>query len=225
MDYKDGKEVAQEGKGRPSNGAVSYFPVFIYISTVKTNTFFMMGRPGSGKGTQANNLAKQLGATIFSSGVRYRQIAAEDTFIGNKIKSIIDAGELTPSWFAAYLFTESILKLPSLESPIVYEGAGRKPEEAERIDDVLGWLERPYVVIHLDVSEEEIRSRLLKRAELERRKDDSEESLNVRLMAYARDTAHSIEFFRGKKKVLEVNGNQPQDQVFAEIIEKISKLS
>lgn len=191
---------------------------------MQTNTFFMMGRPGSGKGTQTKLLAEKLGATTFSSGGRYREIAAADTFIGQKIKGIIDSGELTPSWFAVFLFTESILKLPSLETPIVYEGAGRKPEEAKRIDEILGWLNRPYMVIHLDVSEDEIRSRLMKRAELEGRKDDSAKSIEVRMKAYADDTAHSIEYFRQCGKVLEINGNQPEEAVFAEIMEKIATL-
>ncbi len=184
----------------------------------------MMGRPGCGKGTQAKLLAEHLGATIFSSGGRYRQIATEDTFIGHKIKGIIDEGTLTPSWFAVFLFTESILALPSLETPIVYEGAGRKPEEAKRIDEILDWLTRPYMVIHLDVSEEEIRGRLAKRMEIEGRKDDSVKSLEVRLKAYADDTAKSIEYFRACGKVLEINGNQPHDAVFAEIKEKLQTL-
>lgn len=185
----------------------------------------MMGRPGCGKGTQAKLLAEHLHAQIFSSGGRYREIAGEDTFIGHKIKGIIDSGGLTPAWFAAYLFTESILAVPSLETAIVYEGAGRKPEEAERIHEILEWLTRPYAVVHLDVSEEEIRSRLLKRAELEGRKDDSANSIEIRLRAYAEDTAHSIEYFRSCGKVLEINGNQPEEAVFAEILEKISMLS
>ncbi|MBY0294414.1 nucleoside monophosphate kinase [Patescibacteria group bacterium] len=189
------------------------------------NTFFMMGRPGSGKGTQTKLLAEKLGAQTFSSGGRYREIASADTFIGQKIKGIIDSGALTPSWFAVFLFTESILKLPSLETPIVYEGAGRKPEEAKRIDEILGWLDRPYAVIHLDVSEDEIRNRLTKRAELEGRKDDSAKSIEVRLKAYAEDTEHSIEFFRSVGKTIEINGNQSEEAVFAEIEAKIAQLS
>lgn len=191
---------------------------------MQTNTFFMMGRPGCGKGTQTKLLSEKLNAQVFSSGGRYRQIAGEDNFIGHKIKGIIDSGELTPSWFAAYLFTESILALPSLETAIVYEGAGRKLEEAKRIDEILGWLTRPYAIIHLDVSEEEIRNRLMKRAELEGRQDDSEKSIEVRLKAYAQDTEPSIEFFRSLGKVVEINGAQSEEAVFAEIIEKISKL-
>jgi adenylate kinase len=198
--------------------------LFLYIDEVNTNTFIMMGRPGSGKGTQAKHIAEKLGARIFSSGDRYRQIATEDTFIGRKIKGIIDSGQLTPAWFAAFLFTESILSLPTLEEPIVYEGPARKLEEARRIDEILTWLERPYAVIYLDVSEEEIRSRLAKRAELEGRMDDSGKSIEVRLAAYAADTLHSIEFFRSQGKVIDINGNQPQEAVFAEVMEKISQL-
>lgn len=184
----------------------------------------MMGKPGSGKGTQAAMLAETLPAEIFSSGDRYRKIAQEDTFIGKKIKGIIDAGNLTPSWFAAFLFTESILAVPSLETKIIYEGSARKLEEAQKIHDVLTWLERPYAVFYLDVSEEEIMSRLVRRAELQGRKDDAHHSIPVRLEAYKQDTVPAIEFFRSHGKIIDINGNQPSDRVFAEIMEKIAKL-
>lgn len=184
----------------------------------------MMGRPGCGKGTQAKLLSDFLGAQVFSSGARYRSIATEDSFIGHKIKGIIDSGELTPSWFAAYLFTEVILKL-SLEDRIIFEGAARKLEEAKRIDDVLGWLMRPYTIVHLDVSEEEIRNRISKRAEIEGRKDDGKHSIEVRLKAYAEDTAPAIEYFRSCGKVLEIDGSQSQEAVFAEIKAKIAELA
>ena len=185
----------------------------------------MMGRPGGGKSVQAKLLAEHIGAQTFSSGMRYRQIATEDSFIGHKVKGIVDSGHLTPSWFAAHLFTESALALPSLESKIVYEGSARKLEEAIKIDEVLTWLERPYAVIYLEVREDEIRARLTKRASLEGRKDDGEGLVDVRLKAYAEDTLPAINYFRDCGKVIEINGNQPESKVFAEIVEKLSHLS
>ncbi|HEV7449768.1 MAG TPA: nucleoside monophosphate kinase, partial [Candidatus Paceibacterota bacterium] len=70
------------------------------------HTFLMMGRPGSGKGTQAKLLAKKLGGDIYSSGNRLREMAKGQGFVARKVKSVIDAGGLLPEWFSSHLFVD-----------------------------------------------------------------------------------------------------------------------
>ena len=88
------------------------------------HTFVMMGRPGSGKGTQAKLLAKHLGGDIYSSGNRLREMAKGPGFVSDKVKRTIDSGELLPAWFSSHLFVEVLLGLAPQDT-IVFEGASQ----------------------------------------------------------------------------------------------------
>lgn len=183
----------------------------------EVKTFVMMGRPASGKGIQAKLLAKETDFKIFSTGKRYREIAKEDSFRGQKIREIIDAGWLTPYWFASYLFEEEILNLPRTDG-IIFEGTARKVPEAELFDEVLRWLERPYVVFYIDVSEAVARERTRKRLETEHRADDEEEHFATRMKEFADHTLPALEVFREKEVVYDINGEQEPEEVHADIM-------
>src|SRR5665213_2788590 len=109
----------------------------------------MMGRPGSGKGTQAAALAERLGGSVYSSGSRLREMAASGSFFGNKAKAVMNAGDLMPVWVSQYLFEEALLKLEPANT-IVFEGSCRIVEEAKRFHEAAVWLERPYVAVHIE---------------------------------------------------------------------------
>ncbi len=184
-------------------------------------TFVMMGRPGSGKGKQTELLSQELGFKVFSSGKKVREIAAMDTPLGRRIAEISESGKLTPFWFASYLFENALIELPN-EEGIIFEGACRTIEEAQLFDDVTELLGRDFRMLYLDVSEEEARTRTIKRKELEGRADDAR--METRLAVYQAETAPAVEFFRTKGKLIEINGEQTPEEVFAEIKEKISHL-
>lgn len=183
-----------------------------------------MGRPGSGKGTQARLLSEKTGFQIFSTGDVYRKLAAEDTFLGRKIKNIIDKGNLTPYWFASYLFEKEILNLAP-DKGIIFEGVGRREPEAKMFHDVVEWLERPYVIFYLEASEKELKKRLFKRAQVEGRADDAkEEHIETRFQEYEKYTQRSVEFFQSVGTVVHINGEQSPEQVHADIMERIETL-
>ena len=185
------------------------------------NTFVFMGRPGSGKGKQSELLAKKLGCRIFSTGARYREMTTDGTLLGQKIKKIMDAGDLTPSWLASFLFEQKLLNLDPKE-PVVFEGVGRKLEEAKLFNDVCGFLERDFKVIYLETSEDIVRERIAKRASIEGRSDDK--SIENRFKKYNEETLPAINFFRSIGKVIDINGEPLPEVVEAEIQEKLSHL-
>src|ERR1044072_6492461 len=96
-------------------------------------TFLMMGRPGSGKGTQAKLLAKKLGGDIYSLGNRLREMAKGQGYAAQKVKKLSDEGDLLPEWFSSQMSVDLLLEL-SREDPIFFEGACRRLEEAEAFD-------------------------------------------------------------------------------------------
>jgi len=185
-------------------------------------TIAMMGKPGSGKGTQAELLSKELDFSLFSSGEAFRKLREQDTPLGRKVKKEIDKGYLMPHWFASYMFEREVFNAPKSQG-IVFEGPGRKLPETELFNEIMNWLGRPYRAVYLEVDEEVIRKRLLKRAEEEGRADDNPESVNLRFEEYNKYTAHSVNFFREQGVLIEVDGMQSPEKVQAGILKELRK--
>lgn len=179
-----------------------------------------MGRPGAGKGTQAQLLAEKVGAGMYSTGERCRAFAAEGTYFGGLVKKVIDAGDLMPEWFSIYLFEDKMIRLEPGDA-VVFEGAGRKLLEAQRFHDTLSWIKRPYTVVYLDAKEEVLRERLLKRAREQGRADDAAKAIELRFKRFKEFTEPSIEFFRSQDVVIDINADQPVERVYQEILSKL----
>lgn len=179
-----------------------------------------MGRPGSGKGTQAKLLAKSIGAEVYSSGNRLREMAKGQGFVNNKIKTKMDAGDLLPSWLSSHLFTEVLLSLAP-EETIVFEGACRTLPEATDFDETASWLERPYKAIFLVISDAEVEKRLALRKGIEGRADDASDAIGHRIKEYEQKTAAAVEFFRSKGVLIEIQGEQSVEAVQADIVKAL----
>ncbi len=183
-------------------------------------TIAMLGKSGCGKGTQAKFLSKKTGFKIFSVGNRLREIAKEDTLLGKRVKATIDSGDVVPSWLAVHLFKQATLPLSHNEG-IIYEGTNRRPPEVHVFHEVMEWMERPYRAVNFIISDEEAIRRLIGRGIALGRKDDNETSIRRRLKWFQEETMQCIEFFRGRGTLVEVNGEQNEQAVFAEMIEKL----
>lgn len=187
------------------------------------NTFLMMGRPGSGKGTQARLLAEKIGAEVYSSGNRLREMAKGQGFVNNKIKETMGAGGLLPAWLSSHLFIEALLGLSHADK-IVFEGACRRLEEAESFDETAHWLVRPYRAVFLNISDAEVEKRLALRKGAEGRSDDASDTVEHRIKEYEDHTAHAVEFLGSRGMVVEVNGEQPVDAVHQEVLKALKIL-
>lgn len=181
----------------------------------------MMGRPGSGKGTQAQLLAGKIGGKVYSSGSRLREMAASGSYFGRRAKAVMDTGDLMPVWVSQYLFEEALVKLEPADA-IVFEGACRIVEEAMRFHEAAVWLGRPYLAVYLDAPENALRERLLKRAALESRTDDNAAVLNERFEKFTELTQKSLEYFKSEGALVTVNGNQSAEAVHAEILKALA---
>ena len=181
------------------------------------NTFILTGRPGSGKGTQAKRLAAELGWVHFSTGERFKQLRDGEGPIASHVREAYDAGELLPDWFANYIFEDVALSLAP-EQGIVCDGYPRTLAQAERFASVMDWLERPYRVIDLAVSNEEVTGRMLKRAEEEHRPDSATpERIAARLNVYDSYTAPLLGYFKERGLLTELDGSKTPDEVAADI--------
>lgn len=191
---------------------------------MNTKTVLLLGRPGSGKGTQTDLLAKRLGWKTLSSGNIFREMREKEGPLGEKIRATYDAGIIFPAWFPGYLFLDSILNL-DLEEGIICEGFSRSVDQAELFDEVLKWLGREYVVFNLEVSEEEALKRQLGRNAVDARTDsDTPEKIQKRFVEYTAKTAPVINFFKEKGTLVEINGEQTPEQIAEELYEKLQAL-
>lgn len=187
-------------------------------------TIFFVGRPGSGKETQARLMAEKTGFHILSTGEKFRELREHRDELGQRVKESYDTGKLLPTWFADYLFEDVVLKL-SATAGIILEGSGRTVEQAERIHEVLKWLHRPYRVINLLISEEEATRRQISRAQKAERPDsDTADKIRIRLAEFARESLPAIDFFKAKDAVVEIDGSRPIEAIHADIMDRFAAL-
>lgn len=177
-------------------------------------TIFLLGKPGSGKGTQAKRLAEKTGWPMFGSGDQFRSIAKEDTPAGRRTQLEMDQGLLSPPWFVEYLYLKILFSLPSNQTAI-FDGFNRKVEEANLIFSSAEFLNRPFVVLNIEVSDEEVHRRLDGRKSETDRADDH--CVEIRLEEYARYTEKAVEVFKAGGACIDINGEQEPDAVTRDI--------
>lgn len=193
-------------------------------------TLIIMGRSGSGKGTQINllknyYLSKDSEQDIFhfEPGNIFRQIVRSGQYTGTKIKESIDAGKLVPDFITNGLFTSDLVhNLNSEEQLLIFDGYPRSIDQVEMLDRVLKYFGRESaVVIHVKVSEEEVRNRLTARG----RTDDADmEALNTRIDFYNNSVLPTVEFYHNHPDytLINVNGEGEVEDIHNHIIDAIS---
>lgn len=186
------------------------------------NTVLLIGRPGSGKGTQAKLLAEKLGWIRLSSGDLIKGVRDGNEPFSPRVREMYDKGRLLPDWFADYLLESGLLELDP-HVGVITEGFGRTESQARHLCEIIDWMGRSLMVFNLEVSEEEVRRRMLERAKTEDRPDSNAESkITERLELFTKETAPALDFFRCCGRVIDIDGSQAPEKV-AEDIEKALK--
>ncbi len=161
-----------------------------------------LGPPGAGKGTQASMLSKRLGVPHISTGDMLRSAVSNGTELGKLAKSYIDEGKLVPDEVIVDMIKERLSK-PDAQRGFILDGFPRTIAQAEALDSLLNGLNMPLnAVIYLNVGDEEIVERLLKRG----RSDDTKEVIEKRLKVYRKQTAPLIDYYSRKCIISEING-------------------
>lgn len=173
----------------------------------------ILGPPGSGKGTQAALLREQLGIAHISTGVLLREAVEEQTELGKKARSFMDAGELVPDDLMLGLIEERLGR-PDVARGFILDGYPRNLAQAKALDAVLERIGQPVdIAVSVTVNEREIVDRLSRRAIEEGRSDDTEDVIRNRLRVYAEQTAPVAGHYADRGQLREVDGMGTVEEV------------
>jgi adenylate kinase len=180
-----------------------------------------MGPPGAGKGTQAAFVAEHFGIPAISTGDIFRANVAEGTPLGVEAKRYMDAGEYVPDEITNKMVRNRIDESDA-EPGFLLDGYPRTLAQVEELDGMVEFTgHRLDAAVVLSVDDEEIVQRLLQRAEVEGRSDDSEDVIRRRQQVYREQTEPLIEVYRDRGILVEVDGMGEVDQVTKRIFEAL----
>jgi adenylate kinase len=211
----------------------------------------LLGPPGAGKGTQAKNISEKWGLPHISSGDIFRENLKNQTELGKKAEEYMNRGELVPDDVTISMIRERLSR-PDCERGALLDGFPRTPGQAEALDEMLldfnGQVDAvPYIKVPEDELVERLSGRLTCRAaghvfhkkynppreagicdydgsELYQREDDKPETVKRRIRVYLDQTQPLIDYYYERGLLIEINGNQPIEEVTAHLLNALEKV-
>lgn len=186
----------------------------------------LFGPPGSGKGTQAQNLIEKFNLKQISTGDLFRYNIKNETELGKLAKSYIDKGELVPDQVTTDMLTEEVKK-PTDTNGFIFDGYPRTVNQTEALEEIVKkeLNSEISVCLSLVVEDEILVDRLLKRGETSGRSDDSnEEIIRTRIQEYYSKTAEVAELYKKQNKYVEINGVGEIDEISEMLYAEVEKI-
>lgn len=211
----------------------------------------LLGRSGSGKGTQAKLLQEKFNLYYIGSGDLLRRRFKRNDFTGSKLKETLNKGGFAPTAVIAKLWFDrwEYLKNEPKFNGFIVDGSPRKILEAYLIDQTLEWYEweKFAKILFIDISRREALNRLTKRricvkcarlipyigefknlkkcdkcdGKLKNRADDTPKAINGRLDSFEKEVMPVINYYKKQRKLIRINGEQSIEDVFEDIIKYI----
>ncbi|AFY95636.1 adenylate kinase [Chamaesiphon minutus] len=176
-----------------------------------------LGAPGAGKGTQAQILARSCGIAHISTGDILRAEVKAQTDLGVKAKSFMDKGELVPDSLLLDMI-RGRLNQDDASTGWILDGFPRNVAQAEFLDRLLADIGQSYeLAIDLSVPQSVLVTRLLDRAKIQNRPDDTEDVIRRRLVVYDEQTAPLIDFYQRKGVLRSIDGDRDLAAVTSEL--------
>tara|TARA_B100001559_G_scaffold116862_1_gene98224 strand:+ start:526 stop:1101 length:576 start_codon:yes stop_codon:yes gene_type:complete len=167
----------------------------------------IFGKPGSGKGTQANFLKEKYNLYHISTGDLFRKNISNQTKLGVEAKSYLDNGDLVPDSVTIKMLENEVLSNKEVNG-YIFDGFPRTLNQAKSLDDFLSSINlKINATIALDVNEDELITRLLDRGKTTNRSDDQDiEKIKNRFNEYNTKTSILINFYSKQDKFFSVDG-------------------
>lgn len=184
----------------------------------------LFGPPGSGKGTQSEKLIARYGLKHLSTGDLLRNEINRQTPLGKEAQNFMDKGQLVPDEVVIGMISSALDENPHAKG-FLFDGFPRTPAQAKALDSLLKLKKAPIkVMLALDVTEEELVKRLLKRGETSGRSDDNNENvIRARIVEYRTKTAVVADYYKQFEKMVMVKGEGSIDEIFERLCTEIDK--
>ncbi|MDR0940367.1 MAG: adenylate kinase [Mediterranea sp.] len=177
----------------------------------------IFGAPGSGKGTQSERIVAEYGINHISTGDVLRAEIKNDTELGKTAKGFIDQGQLIPDELMIDILA-SVLDGFEGSKGVIFDGFPRTIAQAEALKKMLAERgQEVTLMVDLEVPEDELMTRLIKRGKESGRADDNEETIKKRLDVYHKQTAPLIDWYKKEKKHCHINGLGTLENIFGDI--------
>jgi adenylate kinase len=186
----------------------------------------LFGPPGAGKGTQSERLIDKYGLVHLSTGDIFRANIKGETELGMLAKSYMDKGELVPDAVTIDMLRSEVLKNEAAKG-FIFDGFPRTNAQAVALDEFLKSLDTEIsLMLALEVEEEELKTRLLKRAEVSGRPDDANpEIIQNRINVYNNETKPVKDFYQSQNKFISINGIGEIDEISNRLYQAIDQLN
>ena len=191
----------------------------------KMKNIVIFGAPGSGKGTQSDKMIAEYGLGHISTGDVLRDEIKKDTELGKLAASYINGGNLIPDDLMVSILAKVYDSFGRGHKGVIFDGFPRTIPQAEALKKMLEERgDKVYAMIELDVPEDELMARLIKRGQESGRADDNEETIKKRLGVYHSQTQPLIEWYKREGLHHHINGLGELDRIFADIKNVIDSL-
>lgn len=185
----------------------------------------LFGPPGAGKGTQSERLIEKFKLIHLSTGDIFRANLKNETSLGELARTYMDKGQLVPDEVTIEMLKAEVLKH---SSPIgfIFDGFPRTNAQAIALDDLLASLNTEIsIMLALEVEEEELKKRLLARAEQSGRADDADPAIiENRIAIYNKDTAPVKTYYQGQNKFTSIQGTGNIDEITQRIFTALENI-
>ena len=184
----------------------------------------LFGPPGSGKGTQSEKIIEKYGLVHLSTGDLLRRERQLKTPLGIEAQQFIDKGQLVPDEVVIGMISSALDENPEARG-FLFDGFPRTVAQAEALDRLLDLKKSEIaLVLFLEVSEDELITRLVHRAKTSGRTDDADENiLRKRQEVYKNETLPVAVYYARSKKVVNINGIGGIDEIFSKLSAQIEK--
>lgn len=182
----------------------------------------IFGAPGSGKGTQSERIVEKYGLNHISTGDVLRAEISNGTELGKTAKRFIDQGQLIPDELMIEILA-NVLDGFKDSKGVIFDGFPRTIAQAEELKKMLADRgQEVSIMFDLNVPEEELLKRLIKRGQESGRADDNEETIKKRLMVYHTQTSPLIEWYKNDGKYFYIKGYGRLEEITKQIVEAVN---
>lgn len=182
---------------------------------------FVVGGPGSGKGTQCEQVVEKYGYTHLSTGDLLRAEVNSGSDKGKSVHAIMEKGELVPLDTVLEMLRDAMIAKADVSKGFLIDGYPREVKQGEEFEKKIA---PPTLLLYIDAGKETMVQRLLERGKTSGRADDNEETITKRLETYYKATEPVINFYQHRKIVRKINAEGTVDEVFAQVAAALDAL-